>query len=119
VTWWRLALAMVVSLLGTWGAERPIAWLLIRWRAGGATQARERDVWGRRIGRLERVLVILLAVPAGLGAVPWVLAAKSLARFRDLDDRAFAEYYLAGTLLSMTVAAACVLVIRALLGVSP
>lgn len=32
------------------------------------------------------------------------LAAKSIARFKELEDRAFAEYYLVGTLMSVAVA---------------
>jgi hypothetical protein len=33
-----------------------------------------------------------------------VIAAKTLARFRQLDDRDFAEYYLLGTLASVAIA---------------
>ena len=39
-----------------------------------------------------------------LGAIGFVLAAKSLARFKQLDDRDFAEKYLVGTLLSVLIA---------------
>jgi hypothetical protein len=38
-------------------------------------------------------------------AVGLVLAPKTLARFKQLDDRDFAEYYLLGTLASVAVAA--------------
>jgi len=37
-------------------------------------------------------------------AIGFVVAAKTLARFRQLDDRDFAEYYLLGTLASVGVA---------------
>ena len=37
-------------------------------------------------------------------AVGFVIAAKTIARFRLLDDRDFAEYYLLGTLGSVSVA---------------
>ena len=37
-------------------------------------------------------------------AVGFVVAAKTLARFKQLDDRDFAEYYLLGTLASVAVA---------------
>ena len=37
-------------------------------------------------------------------AVGFVIAAKTIARFKQLDDRGFAEYYLLGTLASVAVA---------------
>ena len=37
-------------------------------------------------------------------AVGLVIAAKSIARFRELEDRNFAEYYLVGTLASTLIA---------------
>ena len=56
---------------------------------------------GRVIGYLERSLVFLLVITGNLGAIGLVLAAKAFARFRQLDDRDFAEYVLIGTLLSI------------------
>ena len=46
--------------------------------------------------------VLVLAGQAA--AIGFVIAAKTLARFRQLDDRHFAEYYLVGTLASVTLA---------------
>jgi len=37
-------------------------------------------------------------------AVGWIIAAKSLARFKQLEDREFAEYFLVGTLASFLLA---------------
>jgi hypothetical protein len=37
-------------------------------------------------------------------AVGWIIAAKSLARFKALEDREFAEYFLVGTLASLLLA---------------
>jgi hypothetical protein len=45
-----------------------------------------------------------------------VIAAKTLARFRQLDDRHFAEYYLVGTLASVTLALASSLLAAAAIG---
>ncbi len=59
---------------------------------------------GRMIGTLERYIVFLLAVFGQWGAIALVLAAKSIARFEELKQRTFAEYYLVGTLSSMLVA---------------
>jgi hypothetical protein len=37
-------------------------------------------------------------------AIGFVIAAKSIARFKELDDKEFAEYYLIGSLMSMLLA---------------
>lgn len=59
---------------------------------------------GRLIGILERTLLLTLVLTDQWGALGLVLAAKSIARFRDLQERNFAEYYLVGTLASVLVA---------------
>ena len=51
-------------------------------------------------------------------AIGFVIAAKTIARFRLLDDRDFAEYYLLGTLGSVSVAILTALVARAALGLT-
>jgi hypothetical protein len=61
---------------------------------------------GRTIGNLERLLILAFALIGSYGAVGFVLAAKSIARFRELNERSFAEYYLVGTLASSLVALA-------------
>lgn len=58
---------------------------------------------GHTIGVLERALglsMVLLDAWAGLAGI---LAAKSIARFKDLEQRAFGEYFLVGTLTSLLV----------------
>lgn len=55
---------------------------------------------GIRIGIIERMLVIIFVAIGQYGAMGLILAGKSLARFEDLKDKNFAEYYLLGTLLS-------------------
>lgn len=59
---------------------------------------------GRTIGTLERLIVLVLALAAQWSAIVLVIAAKSIARFEELKDRTFAEYYLVGTLASVLVA---------------
>ena len=54
----------------------------------------------------------------GVAAVGFVIAVKTIARFKQLDDRGFAEYYLLGTLASVSVAI-CALVAKAALGTIP
>lgn len=56
---------------------------------------------GRLIGVLERGLALTLVLLGQYGALGLLIAAKALARFRALDDRDFAEYFLIGTLASL------------------
>ena len=59
---------------------------------------------GMVIGILERALVLTLILINQFGALGLILAAKALARFRALDNRDFAEYFLIGTLTSLLIA---------------
>ncbi len=59
---------------------------------------------GATIGVLERLLIATLVLAGGVAAVGLVIAAKTIARFRQLEDRLFAEYYLLGTLASVSLA---------------
>jgi hypothetical protein len=59
---------------------------------------------GRLIGILERELIILLAFSQQFGAIAFVLAAKSIARYKQLEQQSFAEKYLVGTLSSALIA---------------
>jgi hypothetical protein len=57
---------------------------------------------GRVIGILERWLMYLVMLSTNdLGAIAFIVAAKGLARMKQLDDKVFAEYMLIGTLFSM------------------
>lgn len=73
---------------------------------------------GRVIGVLERLFVIVLILLNHWEALGLLVAAKSLARFRDLDDPRRAEYYLVGTLISLLAATVTTLVAQALLAAS-
>jgi hypothetical protein len=59
---------------------------------------------GRIIGILERAIALTLVLLGQYGALGLVVAAKALARFRGLEERDFAEYFLIGTLASLLVA---------------
>ena len=59
---------------------------------------------GRAIGSLERLLVCALLALGQYGSIALVFTAKSIARFKQLEDRGFAEYYVFGTLLSAVTA---------------
>lgn len=69
---------------------------------------------GRTIGILERLILLTLILLDQWGALGLILTAKSVARFKELEDRRFSEYYLIGTLSSSLVAIATGLLVRLL-----
>ena len=80
-------------------------------RAVGAVEVTR----GRAIGVLERAIALTLVLLGQYGALGLVVAAKSLARFKALEDRDFAEYFLIGTLASLLIALLGGLAIRAVM----
>jgi hypothetical protein len=55
---------------------------------------------GTYIGIIERILIAFFVVNSAFTAIAFIGAVKTLARFKQFEDRRFAEYYLLGTLLS-------------------
>ena len=90
---------LYVSLGGSVLLDKFLFWLRREGTFGDKT-----DRTGRWIGILERVIVLSLILNDSLGSVAFVLTAKSIARFNELSDRDFAEYYLIGTLASTMLA---------------
>ena len=72
--------------------------------AGGIVVSRAELARGRIIGVLERAIALTLVLLGQYGALGLVVAAKALARFRGLEERDFAEYFLIGTLASVLIA---------------
>lgn len=58
---------------------------------------------GFLIGMLERVLVAIFILVGQYSAIAFVITAKSIARFKQLEDQTFAEKYLIGTLSSVAL----------------
>lgn len=61
---------------------------------------------GELIGYLERVLILTFTLMGSYVAVGFVLAAKSIFRFGELnksDDRSMTEYVLIGSLVSVVI----------------
>jgi len=71
---------------------------------------------GASIGILERILVFSLVLVDQYAAISIVFAAKSIARFKELDDRDVAEYYLLGTLASITMAVITGIIFKMIFG---
>lgn len=66
---------------------------------------------GALIGNLERLLTIIFVIIGQYEAIGFIVAAKSILRFKDTDT-AKTEYVLAGTFLSFGIAIVCGLMAR-------
>lgn len=62
---------------------------------------------GTYIGMLERLLVVILVVKGAYTAIAFVGALKTLTRFKQFDEKDFAEEYLIGTMTSALFAIIC------------
>lgn len=63
---------------------------------------------GRRIGTVERLIMLVFLSQDQYAAMGFVLTAKSIARYDKITkDEKFAEYYLLGTLISMLCVIVC------------
>ena len=70
---------------------------------------------GRVIGILERIIIYIAVLTDQIAAIGLVLAVKGLARFKEMDNRPFAEYVLVGTLLSLLLAVFVALLVKSLM----
>lgn len=70
---------------------------------------------GKIIGILERSFYYFLILSNNFGGIAIIIALKSLARFKELDRKRFAEYFLIGSLLSLAAAAVPATLIRLLM----
>ncbi len=72
---------------------------------------------GEWIGILERIITLTFILTNNFTALAFVLTAKSIARFKELEEsRDFAEYYLLGTSSSILVPLGIGIFIRLILG---
>lgn len=75
------------------------------------------ESFGFMIGLVERGLIFLFVMVDAFSGVATVIAVKSLARFKEIENnREFAEYYLIGNLLSLFFGLIGALILRFLLG---
>jgi hypothetical protein len=71
---------------------------------------------GRIIGSLERVLISIGLIAQSWEVMVAVIALKTVARFRELDERIEAEYFLIGSLVSILWAVLVTMVVMTLDG---
>lgn len=70
---------------------------------------------GNIIGKLERMIIAVLLLNNQFGIIGFVLTAKSIARFKQMEDRDFAEKYLIGTLTSLFIVLVTILILKKIL----
>ena len=70
---------------------------------------------GNIIGKLERMIIAILLLNNQFGVIGFVLTAKSIARFKQMENRDFAEKYLIGTLTSFLIVLISVFILKGLL----
>jgi hypothetical protein len=70
---------------------------------------------GRIIGILERLIIYIAVLKNQFAIIGFIFAAKAFTRFKELDERKFAEYVLIGTLISILLAILVALIVKILL----
>ncbi|MFQ5641681.1 MAG: hypothetical protein ACE5IR_27210 [bacterium] len=110
----RIGIYLIVGVLFHWPGNWMIRKIIKRWKPGTDEQP---DRMGAFLGTLERVLIILLVGLGAYTAVGFVVTMKSIARYERVQrEKAFAEYFLAGTMLSMLLALILGLLIQSSFG---
>ena len=84
--------------------------LLTQYQVGASESCRDLKNAGALIGNLERLLTIIFVMIGQYEAIGFIVAAKSILRFKDTDT-AKTEYVLAGTFLSFGIAILCGLMV--------
>ena len=69
---------------------------------------------GKWIGILERILISIFLFSNQISSIGFVIAVKSLARFKMMENKIFSEYYLLGTLTSVLYTFVCYAVFQML-----
>jgi len=110
----KLGAYIIASILAHWPANWMIRRIILRWKP---IKEETTDRMGAFIGTLERILTILLVGVEAFTAIGFVITMKSIARYDKLhSEKEFAEYFLAGTLLSLLTALILGLIVLRLFG---
>jgi hypothetical protein len=110
----KLGSYFLACVFAHWTSNWMIRKIIKRWKPN---QNEPEDKMGAFIGTLERILTILLVGLESYTAVGFVVTMKSIARYdRVQREKAFAEYFLAGTMLSMLIALLLGLIVQRSVG---
>lgn len=93
---------LVLTGGGNWACRRLFSWTGLKAPEGAAGDGTDDDPRaGRVIGSLERVVIATGIVTHSWEVLAAVIALKTVARFKELNDKPFAEYFLVGSLFSV------------------
>ena len=83
--------------------------------ADGSGRRGETENSGEWIGVMERIITLTFVLTDSYTAIAFAITAKSIARFKELENKSFAEYYLLGSISSLVVAVVVGIMIKGLL----
>ena len=106
-----ISLLILAILLCMKPANILIKLVLEKYQVGESESCNNIKNAGALIGNLERILTIVFVLLGQFEAIGFIVAAKSILRFKDTDT-AKTEYVLAGTFLSFGIAILCGLMAR-------
>lgn len=106
-----IPLLILAILLCMKPANILIKLILEKYRVGESESCNNIKNAGALIGNLERILTIVFVLLGQFEAIGFIVAAKSILRFKETDT-AKTEYVLAGTFLSFGIAILCGLMAR-------
>lgn len=122
----RAALTMTGLIAAIFVGGSVVMWILMPFtralrESGEASRLPGLAHAGRYIGWFERAVLFAFVIGGAPEAAAIALAAKSFARFPTLSEHheGFAEYFLIGSLASLTVAVGLAAATRAALGLAP
>lgn len=101
-----IPLFILAVLLCVKPANILIKLILKKYKVGETQSCENIKNAGALIGNLERILTIIFVIIGQYEAIGFIIAAKSILRFKDTDT-AKTEYVLAGTFLSFGIALFC------------
>lgn len=106
-----IQLLILAILLCMKPANILIKLIMKKYQVGESESCNDIKNAGALIGNLERILTIIFVFLGQYEAIGFIIAAKSILRFKDTDT-AKTEYVLAGTFLSFGIAILCGLLTR-------
>ena len=110
----KIGAYLVTGLLAHWPTNWLIRKIIKRWKP---EEDNPKDRMGAFIGTLERLLTILLVGLQSYTAVGFIITMKSIARYEKVQkEKEFAEYFLAGTMLSILCALILGLIVQRSVG---
>lgn len=93
------AALFLLTFVGNWVCRKIFAWTGMNSAVSGAAEPGLNA--GRVIGILERLILAIGILAQRWEILAAVIALKTVARFKEMEQRAFAEYFLVGSMFSI------------------